>query len=52
MLVAAEDYGREPIEGELVTANRNEIAIRRRSQQAGELVVHFPRQGFFAMKTG
>jgi glutathione S-transferase len=52
MVVLAEDYAREPIEGELVTANLQEIAIRRHSEKAGDLVVHFPRQGFFAMKTG
>jgi glutathione S-transferase len=44
--VAADDYGRDPIAGEIVFSNAHEIAIRRSDPQVGEVVVHFPRAGF------
>jgi glutathione S-transferase len=44
--VSADDYGRDPIAGELVFSNVHEIAIRRTDPQVGEVVVHFPRAGF------
>jgi glutathione S-transferase len=44
--VAADDYGRDPIAGEIVFSNAHEIAIRRTDPQVGEVVVHFPRAGF------
>jgi glutathione S-transferase len=50
--VMAEDYGRDPIGGTLVTSSANEIAIRRSAPEVGDVVVHFPRIGFVAMKAG
>ena len=44
--VAADDYGRDPIVGTLVTLTATEVAIRREDAAAGEVVVHFPRVGF------
>jgi glutathione S-transferase len=44
--VSADDYGRDPIEGEIVFLNAHEIAIRRSAPEVGEVVVHFPRAGF------
>jgi hypothetical protein len=44
--VAADDYGRDRIAGEIVFSNAHEIAIRRRDESVGEVVVHFPRAGF------
>jgi glutathione S-transferase len=44
--VAADDYGRDPIAGELVFGNAHEIAIRRSDPAVGDVVVHFPRAGF------
>jgi len=44
--VAADDYGRDPVAGEIVFANAHEIAIRRHDAELGEVVVHFPRAGF------
>lgn len=44
--VAADDYGRDEIAGEIVFTNAHEIAIRRDHPQVGEVVVHFPRAGF------
>ncbi len=46
VIVAADDYGRDPIRGALVFANAHEIAIRRSDPRVGEVVVHFPRAGF------
>ena len=47
--VAADDYGRDPVAGEIVFSNAHEIAIRRTDPQVGDVVVHFPRAGFTAM---
>jgi glutathione S-transferase len=44
--VSATDYGKDPVEGELVLSRPNELAIRRTDARAGEVVVHFPRLGF------
>lgn len=44
--VTADDYGRDPVRGMLVGSSEHHVAIRRLDQQAGEIVVHFPRIGF------
>lgn len=44
--VAADDYGRDPVEGELIFSTANEVAILRRDDTVGEVAVHFPRAGF------
>jgi glutathione S-transferase len=44
--VSADDYGRDPVAGEIVFSNAHEIAIRRDDPQVGKVVVHFPRAGF------
>ena len=44
--VFADDYGRDPVVGELVAHSAQEIAILRKDPQLGEIVVHFPRAGF------
>jgi glutathione S-transferase len=48
--VSADDYGRDPIAGEIVFSNRHEIAIKRNDPAVGEVVVHFPRAGFTVVK--
>jgi glutathione S-transferase len=45
--VMADDYGRDAIQGEIVFTSAHEIAIRRSDPQVGEVVVHFPRAGFW-----
>jgi len=40
------DYGLNPVQGTLIRATENEIAIKRSDEQVGDLVVHFPRIGF------
>ena len=44
--VVPTDYGLFPVTGELVICSAREYAVRRRDSVAGEIVVHFPRQGF------
>ncbi len=46
--VTPDDTGRDPVVGELVAADTQEIVIRRSDPQAGEMQVHFPRAGFEA----
>ena len=40
------DTGCDPVQGELVIAMRDELAVRRFDDRVGELIVHFPRIGF------
>jgi hypothetical protein len=47
--VFPEAYGRDPVAGELVYADTHEIALRRTDERAGELVVHFPREGYITL---
>jgi glutathione S-transferase len=46
VVVHADDYGFEEIEGELVSSGPLELALRRTDREVGEVVVHFPRAGF------
>jgi glutathione S-transferase len=49
--VMADDYGRDPIAGELVSSSAQHIALKRSDPRIGDVVVHFPRAGFFVMKS-
>jgi glutathione S-transferase len=44
--VMPEDYGRDPVTGELVGSDPFEISLLRVDPRAGEIVVHFPREGY------
>ena len=44
--VAADDYGRNPIAGELIRWDDEQIVILRNDDQAGNVCVHFPAIGF------
>ncbi|MGH8174702.1 MAG: glutathione S-transferase family protein [Steroidobacter sp.] len=44
--VTPDDTGRDPVAGELIASSPEEIVIRRRDPQVGEVAVHFPRAGF------
>lgn len=46
VMVAAESFGPEPTEGELVAATRTRYTLRRVDERAGLAHVHFPRIGF------
>lgn len=47
--VMPDDYGRDPVAGDLVYSNAHEIAIKRHDPAVGDVVVHFPRAGFLVM---
>lgn len=44
--VVPDDYGFDPVEGEVLFAGLHEIALLRRDPELGEIAVHFPRAGF------
>lgn len=44
--VAANDYGRNPIAGKLVSWSCNEIVIQREDHKAGAVMIHVPNIGF------
>lgn len=48
--VMADDYGRDPIVGVLVSSSAQHIAIRRHHALVGDVTVHFPRAGFFVLR--
>jgi glutathione S-transferase len=50
--VMPSDYGLDPVRGELVLVEANHVAVRRRDERAGTVVVHFPRIGFQVTKAG
>lgn len=47
--VMPDDYGRDPVVGELIFSNAQQIAIRRHDPIVGDVAVHFPRAGFLVM---
>jgi glutathione S-transferase len=44
--IAAETFGQEPTEGDLVAATRTRYTLRREDDRAGTVHVHFPRIGY------
>jgi glutathione S-transferase len=44
--VAADDYGRDAVNGLFVGSSEHHVSISREDSQAGQVVVHFPRIGF------
>jgi hypothetical protein len=44
--VTPTDYGLVPVRGKLVACSSREVAVSRRDEIAGNVVVHFPRPGF------
>jgi len=46
LAVVADDYGRERTVGELARMTADEVVLRRRDAQLGEVAVHFPRAGY------
>jgi hypothetical protein len=50
--VMPEEPGSGMVVGELQPSDVHEIAIRRRSERAGELVVHFPREDYLVVPAG
>jgi glutathione S-transferase len=50
VVVLPEEPGSGPVAGELLATEVHEIAIRRHSEHAGELVVHFPREDYLVVR--
>jgi glutathione S-transferase len=48
--IAAESFGPEPTEGELLAATRTHYTLRREDPRAGVVHVHFPRIGYVLRK--
>jgi glutathione S-transferase len=46
VVIAATDYGVDPVVGELLFAGREELIVRRKDERGGVVHVHFPRFGF------
>lgn len=46
VLIAATDYGVDPVQGELLFAGSEELILRREDPRGGVVQVHFPRLGF------
>ena len=46
VIIAAIDYGVDPVAGELLFAGREELIVRREDERGGVVHVHFPRFGF------
>lgn len=52
VVVLHDEYGSGTVAGELAPSGLHEIAVRRRTERAGEVVVHFPREDFSVVATG
>jgi len=50
VVVAADHFGLEPTEGELIAATRTRLSLRRTDERVGTVHVHFPRMGFTLKK--
>ena len=44
--IAADDYGRDPVAGDLLAINERELILRRSDPAVGTVHLHFPRTGF------
>ncbi len=52
VVVLPEETGSGHVAGELLESGVHEIRIRRQSERAGELVVHFPREDYLVVRAG
>ncbi len=50
--ILPDEYGSGNVVGELAPSGLHEIAVRRRSERAGDLVVHFPREDYAVVAAG
>lgn len=52
VVVIHDEYGSGNVTGALAASGLHEIAVRRETERAGEVVVHFPRDEFALIATG
>jgi glutathione S-transferase len=50
--VIPDEYGSGVVAGTLAPSGLHEIAVRRQTERAGEVVVHFPREDYSVIATG
>lgn len=51
VIILHDDYGSGHVMGHLAESGIDEIAVRRQTERAGEVVVHFPREDYTVMAT-
>ncbi len=49
VVVMADDYGKDPIAGTLVSSSSQHTTILRKDPHAGDIAVHFPKTGFWVV---
>jgi len=52
IVVIPDEYGSGIVAGSLAASGLHEIAVRRQTERAGEVVVHFPREDYSVVATG
>lgn len=52
VVVLADEYGSGTVAGELAPSGLHELAVRRQTERAGEVVVHFPREDYSVVAAG
>jgi glutathione S-transferase len=52
VVVLPDEYGSGNVAGTLAAGGLHEIAIRRQTERAGDVVVHFPREDYAVVATG
>jgi glutathione S-transferase len=52
VVVIPDEYGSGNVAGTLAPSGLHEIAVRRRTERAGEVVVHFPREDYSVVAAG
>ncbi|RIL07809.1 MAG: glutathione S-transferase [Proteobacteria bacterium] len=52
VVVLADEYGSGVVAGKLAASDLHEIAVRRETPRAGEVVVHFPREEYAVVRAG
>jgi len=52
VMILADEYGSGMVAGTLAASGLHEIAVRRQTERAGEVVVHFPREDYSVVAAG
>jgi glutathione S-transferase len=52
VLVLPDEFGSGNVAGTLAASGVSEIAVRRKTERAGDVVVHFPRESYAVIATG
>lgn len=52
VMILGDEYGSGTVAGTLAASGLHEIAVRRQTERAGEVVVHFPREDYSVVAAG